>query len=423
MHMVAVPLFDQNLLAQAYMVRCLKGNILFSAAQATGIFDGASNSQALEMLSEVGIEAFTLGKPLFVPIEDYMLLGSLENQCKEPPEKIIFLFESPPRQEKTYLFNIRKLRALGYRFAVNYPFDPEKKDPVLDNASYAFLSQREERRPQTEKTLAGIKENYPNITPIAIHIYSDDMLKSLYGKGYALYESRFYKVSATHQGMGLPPLKVNAVRLIKTVQNEEFDFEDVTSVVKSDPGLTISLLNMVNAHHSGKRAKIKTIQQAVAMIGQKEVRKWVTTAVSKSLGDDRPSELTRISLIRAKFAENLAPLFEMAHMSGELFLMGLFSVIDVILELPLPEALEQVAVSDTIRSALVGGTGIFAPVMKLITDYESSRWSEVSREMLIYDIKEDDLSQAFLDTLIWYRNLIEESKQPVDLEPEPAAHE
>ena len=423
MHMVSVPLFDQNQTTQAYMFRCLKENNLFSVSQATGLFDGASNSEALEMLDKVGLEAFTLGKPLFVPIEDYMLLGHLEKQCHEPPDKIIFLFESPPRLEKAYLFNIRRLRALGYRFAVNYPFDPEKKDPILENASFAFFSQRPERLEQTRITLAGAKVHYPNLEPVAIHIYTSEVLKGLYGKGYTLFESRFYTVPPTQGGTGLAPLKANAVRLINTVQDDEFEFRDVVAVVQEDPALTVSLLNIVNAYRIGSGAKIQTISHAVSMMGQKEVRKWVTTAVSKSLGDDRPSELTHISLIRAKFAENLAPLFGMPHMAGELFLMGLFSVVGVILEMPLPDALAKVSVSDTIRSALVDGTGVFAPIMKLITDYEGSRWSAVSREMLVHDIQEEDLSNAFLETLIWYRNVIEESGQPAEPAPEELAPE
>jgi EAL and modified HD-GYP domain-containing signal transduction protein len=95
----------------------------------------------------------------------------------------------------------------------------------------------------------------------------------------------------------------------------------------------------------------------------------------------------------------------MAHMAQGLFLMGLFSVLDVVLEVPIAEALKVVQVSDVIRSALVDRSGLFSPVLKMIVDYESAYWSSVSRQLIMNDISDDALSEAYLDALGWYRNL------------------
>lgn len=405
MQIVAVPLFDQNMSVEAYMFRYLKQNNLFSTAQAISVFDGASHSVALETLSEVGLEAFTLGKPLFVPINYIMLLGNLHLQCKEPPDKIIFVFEEPPKEDNLYVSIIRSLRNMGYRFACNYPADLQNPDPVLENCSFIFLSQRPEKEEQTAKTLAILRKDHPDVHPIATHIYNTDKLKSLYNKSYVLYESRFYKVAANQSEQPLNPLKVNSIGLINTVQDEDFQFEQVTSIIQRDPALALSLFQMVNAQSKGGN-KVKNVDQAVALLGQKEVRKWVTTAVAGSLGDDRPNEITRISLVRAKFAENLAPMFGLAVRSSELFLAGLFSVLDIMLGVPMVEALALVHVTDDIEAVLINGAGIFAPLMKLVTDYENASWSAVSRHMIVNNIQEDDLANAFTDALIWYRKLV-----------------
>ncbi|MDR2932008.1 MAG: hypothetical protein LBV27_02770, partial [Oscillospiraceae bacterium] len=91
MQLVAVPLFSRDMAVEAYMFRYLKENNLFSSAQAINIFDGASHSVALETLDLVGLEAFTLGNPLFIPINEIQLLGNLQLQCREPAEKIVFV--------------------------------------------------------------------------------------------------------------------------------------------------------------------------------------------------------------------------------------------------------------------------------------------------------------------------------------------
>lgn len=423
MQIVAVPLFDQEMAVGAYMFRFLKQNNLFSAAQAISVFDGASQSEALETLDMVGLDTFTLGKPLFIPITYIMLLGNLHLQCKEPADRIIFVLEESPKQDALYVSIIKSLRNMGYRFACNYPADLWDPDPVLQNCSFIFLSQRPEKQQQTERALAALLKDYPDIQPIAAHIYSQEKLHSIYNKGYALYESRFYKVSASQGEHRVNPLKINTIGLINTVQDEDFEFEQVTSIVSRDPSLTISLLRLVNAQTKSEN-KIQTINQAVAMLGQAEVRKWVTTAVSQALGEDRPGEITRISLLRAKFAENLAPLFQLEDRSSELFLTGLFSVIDVILDIPMLEALALVHVSDDIYAALVNGSGAFAPLLKMVTDYENANWSAVSRHMIVNSIDEMDLSDAYIDALAWYRALVQESdslSQSTVSEPEVQA--
>ena len=141
------------------------------------------------------------------------------------------------------------------------------------------------------------------------------------------------------------------------------------------------------------------------MLGQKELRKWITTAITKELCADKPNEVSRLSLLRAKFAEELAPLFEMAVQSQELFLMGLFSIINLILEKPMDEALDLMNVSKNIRSALVDHDGPYYKVLTFMEAYEAGNWQEVSRVMVVDNIAMEDVYKAYIDTLEWYRDL------------------
>ena len=421
MQIVAIPLFNKEMGAEAYIFRDFKNNLLFSQAQAIGQFDGASKVESLRVLDEVGLDSFTLGKPIFVPIQEVALMGNLPTQCRESAEKIVFVLEKPFSNRDLYLPLMTELTSRGYRFAINYSIDHAPNDPVLASSSFILLSQRGEKIQETHKTLDHVRKYYRNLAPIATHIHTKEILKSAYGKNYSLYESKLYKTTSAEKQIG--PLKVNAIRLINTIQDENFDFDEVTKAVKGDPALTISLFKLVNTS-SSIRNKINSIQHAVAMMGQREVRKWVTTAVSRSMGNDRPNEITRVSLLRAKFLENLAPIFEMTHMSGELFLLGLFSVIDNLLELPMEEALKQVVVSENIRKALVDETGIYHPILTFAKEYESASWDSISRAMIVNDIKSDQLFEAYLGALTWYRDLIAmdaEPDEPAELgQPEKA---
>jgi EAL and modified HD-GYP domain-containing signal transduction protein len=144
------------------------------------------------------------------------------------------------------------------------------------------------------------------------------------------------------------------------------------------------------------------------MLGQNEIRKWITTAVSRLLGADKPSEVTRISLLRARFAEVLAPKFGLEAESESLFLMGLFSVLDAVLDIPMDEALKLVHVSDKIYSALVDRTGDFFPIYDFLLQYEAANWSVISRILLLNNIPVGDIYNCYVDSLKWYRDIVTE---------------
>ena len=150
---------------------------------------------------------------------------------------------------------------------------------------------------------------------------------------------------------------------------------------------------------------ISTVGHAAAMLGQKELKRWINTAVTNKLCEDSPGEVTRLSLIRAKFAENLAPLFDEAGQSQELFLMGLFSVLDVVLNKSMEEALKIVRVSKSIEEALTKGGGEFGKILKFMRAYEDANWSEVSRVMVLEKVDMNATYSAYLDVLKWYRTI------------------
>lgn len=407
MQIVSVPLFDANMAVEACLLRYRKGNELFSTTQITNIFDGISHSDVLETLNYVGLDAFTIGKPIFVPVNSILLLNNLARQCDQPPEKVIFLLEDLPAPEalNEYLLKMDELRGMGYRFAATGISDLGRYAAVLQRCGFFLLPQNPERMEQSARVLDNLKRDYRAVTPVAENIQSAEIMQKLQGKGYGLFESRFFKVAVTAGDTNVSPLKMNSIRLLNMVQDEDFDFEQVAKIVQTDPALTISLLRMVNAR-AYRNSKIKSIAQAIALLGQKEVRKWVTTAVAQSLGSDRPNEITKISLVRAKFAENLAPVFEMAHMSQGLFLTGLFSALDVILEVPMAQAVEMVSLSDMIKNALVNQSGMFYPVLNMVTGYENADWVTVSRMMIVHDIPVKDLSNAYIDAMVWYKDII-----------------
>jgi len=411
---VPVPLFNADMLVDTYYFRYQKGNdYTRTSLQFTALFDGATLSPPLEILNMMGVEAFTINQPVVVPVGGLALLGNLDIQCNQDPENIIFLLNADAKPEEPYLSNMIRLKEKGFRFAFHNVYRLGDYSPILRHGDYIFLNVKALDKYQLDDLLKSLNRNLRNLKVVATHVDSIEQFNQLKRKNIQLFEGRFYQFPLSKGQTEISPLKANLVRLLNVVRDEDFEFSVITDIVQRDPALSLSLMRMVNSPFLGLKTKIKTISHAVTILGQNEVRKWVTTSVSRALGADKPNEITRLSLVRAKYAENLARYFKLQFESQSLFMMGLFSVLDIILEVDMKDALKLVLVSDEIHDALVSHTGKYAPILSFIEQYEMADWASVTRSLIINDLAIQDIYDAYIQAVAWYTNLATEEVDPV----------
>lgn len=405
-----IPLFDESMAVKAYSIFSQKDNFLLNPLMlGTGRNDGAVQVQGLELIDTMGIETLSEDKEIFVPVTNISIFSDVENQCSAPHNRIVFLLDNTIPPIDMYVERVRQLKAMGYGIAVRKlaVSDFENYREILKNTDYVLLNSR---RIAIDKAKIYFGKLYPGMRLCAGNIESMEAFEALKASGgYQLYEGEFYRVPVTRGQNEVAPLKVNYIELLNVVNGENFELEDAADIIGRDTALTISLLKMVNRMtiNSG----ITTIRHAAAMLGQKELKKWINTAVVNALYADKPSEITRLSLLRAKFAENLAPAFGLRDKGEELFLMGLFSVLDVILEKPMEEALSMVMVAGEVRDALLQGKGRLAPVLDFMVEYEKANWQEVSRQLLLAEVDVDTVYGAYSNALGWYRDLMSRDKK------------
>ncbi|MCH5337987.1 MAG: HDOD domain-containing protein [Acetatifactor sp.] len=402
-----VPLFDENMAVKAYSVFSQKDNyFLDPMMQGTRQNDGAAVIDGLELISTMGIETLSEDKEIFVPVSNISIFSDVESQCDAHHDRIVFLLDNTIPPVPMYIDRLIELREKGYKLAIRKLAVSEFEDyrEVFKLMDYVFL---DNRRIAIEKARIYFSKLYPNIKLCAGGIDSMDVFEKLKTiGGYQLYEGDFYRVPVTKGSHEVAPLKVNYIELLNVVNDANFELTKAADIIGRDTALTISLLKMVN--RMTVNSGITTIRHAAAMLGQKELRKWINTAVVNEMYADKPSEVTRVSLLRAKFAENLGPIFGMRDKIEELFLMGLFSVLDVILEKPMAEALEMVMVAGEVKDALINGSGRLAPVLNLIQQYENANWQEVTRLLLLDKKDVDSVNDAYKGSLEWYRDLMYE---------------
>ena len=399
-----MPLFDEHMAVKAFSLFAQRENFLLNPfLLGTGSNSGIGQIDGLDVIESTGISTLSEKADIFVSVNDISLFADIEAQCKSPSSRIVILIDNSVKPEPVFMDRIKVLRAKGYRFAIRKLFvaDFEQYRELLKIMDFILLDYK---RIDISKAKIYFTKLLPNLKLVATNVDSQDVFDELVKEGgYTLYEGDFYRLPVTKGDEEIAPVKVNYIELLNIVNDDDFDLTKAADIIGRDTALVVSLLKMVN--RMTVNGGITTIRHAAAMLGQKELKKWINTAVAAKLCEDKPSELTRVSLIRAKFAENLAPIFEMAGLSSELFLTGLFSVLDIILNKPMDEALLLVRVSKQIESALLRGKGQYAEVLEFVKAYEVADWTEVSRRMVIKNIDMGQVYEAYLDALRWYRDI------------------
>ncbi len=400
-----IPLFDDKMTVCAYSVFARKENLFLNPELMAGArFDGAGTVHELEVVSSMGVSTLTGGKEVFVPINQFSLFAEISLQCTVPANKVVLLMDNSIQPTEEFIRRVKELKEQGYKMAIRKlpisSFEPYKE--IIAKCDYILL---DHVKIDISKAKIYFKKQYPAIKLCAVNVDSQEQYDELIKDGgYDLYEGRFFRMPITNTETDVSPLKVNYIELLNVVNAPDFDLTDAADVIGKDPALVISLLEIVN--RMALNSEITSIRHAAAMLGQKELKRWINTAVTKELCADKPSELIRLVMIRAKFAENLAPEFEMAMQAPELFIMGLFSALDRMLEKTMDEALKMVQVSKNVKDALLEGKGDFAPILEFVKYYEDADWTEVSRLLVLSKMDMDKIFEAYLGALRWYRDLI-----------------
>ena len=395
--LTSTPVLDKWQVADAYMLR--------------DSWVGAPLKKGQTMLTEVlekeGIEPFSLSGPLMVPVSEqslWLMELPLLTEC------LVLLLEKDFLPSEQNLELLKKYANQGYRVALQ----SGKHAELLKRAQYLFLDEQEMAHRDRKAIVRTYKRDYKQLKIIAAPVNTIDEFDSAIADNCDLFVGNFYtNLRPAQQKSVLMPIKANLIRLLNMVRSDSFEFHEVETVVRQDPALTVSLMRFINSPYIGVRFRVRSIRQAVTLLGQDEVRKWSTAAVMRSLGTDRPGEWTRLSLIRAKAAENLAPAFRMEDQAPSLFLTGLFTLLDVMVDMTMVQALGMISVSEQIRDALLRKPSPYLHVLEFLLAHEQADWKTVMEYMEKYNIGVEQVYKAYIDAMGWYSDLLASPIKPV----------
>ncbi len=221
--------------------------------------------------------------------------------------------------------------------------------------------------------------------------------------GFVYFQGYFFRRPETLATHEIPENRINYLRIWQAICRPQLDVREIEDLIKREASLCYRLLRYLNSPVFGLGNEIRSVRHALALLGEREVRRWVRLVATLSAGQDKSSELVTSALIRARFCELLS--LKTHYTGSDLFLMGLMSLMDAILEFPMAKLLDHVALDQDSKSALLGKASSLRPFYRLMLAQESGEWKEAAELAHQLNLTESEVAESYWEAVQWARQV------------------
>ena len=217
--------------------------------------------------------------------------------------------------------------------------------------------------------------------------------------GFVYFQGYFFRRPELMTARDIPANRINYLRMLQAVSKPELDSREIEGVIKSEASICYRLLRYLNSAVFGFPSEIHLVRHALSILGEREVRRWVRLIATLGAGQGKSSELVLSALVRARFCELLAG--KVPHGSSDLFLMGLLSLMDAILEISMPEVLDNVPLDQETKAVLSGAASPLRPLYQLMLARESGEWQDTGHLTRSMRLSESEVAEVYWQAMQW----------------------
>lgn len=357
----------------------------------------ASSTVISDSLSIFGIDQLTNGKRAFINMSRESLLSGITALLPRNAVTIELIETIEP--DETVVDTCRHLKADGFRIALDDFVDRPEMRPLLELADYIKLDVLVTPVDELPTLAARLRQEFPQTWLLAEKVETREVFDRCARMGLSLFQGYFFARPTILSGGDISGAKLNYLRLLREMSAEHYDVGRVEQVLRSDVSIAYKLLRYVNSAAFGIRNRVTSLREAVVLLGQNQVRKLAALWAMAGLGKDSPEELLALSITRGRFCEVLAPLAGLGESQSELFLLGMFSVIDVMVRRPMADIVLQLPISEHVRAGLADATGPLRPVLDCVVAYEQGDWARVAAFAAAHGVEADAIPALYVDAV------------------------
>lgn len=360
--------------------------------------DAASSRVIINSFHSIGIDKLTGPRKAFINFTGKLL--NCEAATLFSPEKLVVEILENVQTDPQIVNKCVMLKRKGYRIALDdFTYFPGC-EPLVELADFVKLDFM--RTPPEELRHLSRILRRPGLALVAEKVETREQFLFAQQLGCSFFQGYYFSKPVVFSHRDVQPITNNQLKLLNIVNKEEFELAEVSAIVQTDLALTYKLLRLVNCVAFGFRYRIRTVHHALVALGIREVRKWVTLIAMMDAHNGQGNELVRASLIRAKLLEEMALQRGMgSNEANDLFMLGLLSMMDVIMDQPFSEILSGLSLDERVRTALNGRTGPFTPYLELAENYETGCWEVVFDLASKLTLDHKLMTRSYREALNW----------------------
>lgn len=367
---------DKNLFAYELLFRDSLENVFpeIDANEAT--------SKLIESQINVGIEDFTSDKPAFINFTLDTLIKKYPTLI--PADHLVVEILETVQPGKKLLNECKLLKEAGYTIALDdYIHQNVWRHfyPYVDIIKIDFMETSYEQMEEIKASIA----DFPQIKLLAEKVETIEEFEKALELGFSYFQGYFFSKPEVLQSRALSPAQLTIAELLFETAKSDIDFGKITTVFERDVSLAYKLLRYANSAIFRRRAEIANIKQALMVLGSIELKKFLSVIFAAQVGAEKPAELMKLSMSRARFCELMAQ--EQKIEPATAFLTGMLSLIDAMLDEPIEGIMNKLPLAENIKSALTEKKGILAAYIEIVKCFETANWSRSDKllEKITFD--------------------------------------
>ncbi|WP_417618207.1 EAL and HDOD domain-containing protein [Oceanisphaera sp.] len=338
----------------------------------------------------------------FVNFPDSLLRQGLAESFRQPQLVIEVLESAIPDQ--ALLEHVKSLKELGIKVALDDYIPSPEWEMFFPYADFIKLDLRAMSMADCSRLIRHCQK-YPQLRFIAEKVETQQEYKAAQEAGFEFFQGYYFQQPKVVSRRILTTSEMTAFELLSVVNSKEVDFNKLAHLFSSDLSLTYNLLRYVNSLHAGSRQqRIDNLRGALVYLGHQQLKRFTALVITSYISKDKGLELQRLPMLRAKWCELLAEKI-CPELQEEAFICGLFSLLGVLLERPMAEILEHIALAEPVRQALLERKGQLGFLLSLMHDYEQANWEKLQLRLDFIKLSEESCSQCYQEAVLWSQQL------------------
>jgi c-di-GMP-related signal transduction protein len=340
--------------------------------------------------------------------------GSLLTESFEllPPDDVVIEIQATVRPDDEVVQACQKLKQKGFAIALDNFAPDDPREPLLPYADYLKVDIT--RIPPLQAALLVQRHASDTRRMVAHKVETRQHFITAGKNGFTWFQGYFFRHPENLQARHIPANQGTSLRLLSAVSKPDVDLAEVEGLIKHEPALCYRLLRYLNSPALGLSSPVLSVGNALTLLGENESVRWIRMATALGMGQDKPSDLVLSSLVRARFCELIAPRVE--HGKADLFLLGMLSMIDAILSVPMGMVVEELFLDPAIKAQLLavkmGKKTPLSPIYDLMVAREAGDWGLVTQLGKQLNLSLSFIAETSNAAMRWAHEITSAAKPP-----------